>query len=175
MVFERNVWSLFSTMIQQLLPSLALWPRWLFAAPTEYWLFSKRGCSHIVASPSLYLRAAPLALFPAKTRRARALPFFFFFSSSYHELHLCTYICAVWPHNTDLQLPPPSSSPLPLSVSGSHVRPILFPILPVMPRWFLCPNNAFNRISTDCRKCKTIISLRPSFHRVGSFFLWTHC
>ena len=82
-------------------------------------------------------------------------------------LHLCI---SELPHNTDLHPP----SPLYL---GGTCYPILFPILALMLRWFLCANNASNTICTDCWKCKSNMTFLtpgdPVSTGLAVYFLWT--
>ena len=143
-------------MILQLHCPLCLWPRWLFA--THSWLLDT-----VFEAPQ---KAAPCCFF-LLMRTLLSFPVLYTFCyCGPHSCILLSVYSSVWPHNTDLH--PPSL------YLGATCRPILFPILALMLRWFLCANNPFKGICTDCWKCKRIISLVTQFPQGWQFIFYEH-
>ena len=170
MVFQRNVWSLVSTMMLQLLSSAFLtqitfcWHYWLlvFEAPQK----AAPCCCFLLIHTSLlrcivYIRRAPIVASLFKT-------YTFILPCNYGS-HSCICV-SLLAHNTDLH---------PLSVSGSHVLPNIIPHIglnaPLISLRQQCiqQQNLYRLLEMQ-KKHDISNSWWPSFHTgLAVYFLWT--
>ena len=146
-----------STMILQLHCPLCLWPRWLFAgtqltARHSVWSSSK-SCSLLLLPVDAHTSILPSVVHILQLVAPIVASFY-----------LCVHLCGLI-----IQTCTPPSLYL-----GATCRPILFPILALMLRWFLCANNPFKGICTDRWKCKRIISLVTQFPQGWQFIFYEH-